>query len=191
LAARSLSPNSGAVISYSKRSPTVALSSTQSETDALVELLKEVNWLSGFLDSLYIHRPRPIIVYVDNRPLTEIAQEIYNGPKIKHFIIKCDYIQQEQDRGMVNIQYIKGIDNHADILTKTLRGSALRNHTAALLGYTHTDEQDDGSNIVQENIEYVAKYVMAAPNLNVWGDPDASEDDGRPVLPIDMKHDDT
>jgi hypothetical protein len=92
---------------------------------------------------------------------------------------------------MVNIQHIKGIDNHADILTKALRGSALRNQTAALLGNIHTDEQDDGSNIVQETIELVANLVMAAPNLNVWGDPDASEDDGRPVLPLDMKNDDT
>jgi hypothetical protein len=62
----------------------------------------------GFLDSLYIHHIRPIIVFVDNRPLTEIAYEAYNAPNIKHFIIKYDYIQQEQDCGMVNIQYIRG-----------------------------------------------------------------------------------
>jgi hypothetical protein len=70
-----------------------------------------------------------------------------------------------------------------------LRGSALRTHTAALLGSTHTDEQDHGNNTAQENMEWVAKLVFAAPNLNVWGDPDANEDDGRPVL-TDLRYDD-
>jgi hypothetical protein len=44
----------GAISVYSKRSPTVALSSTQSETDALVECHKELLWFVGFLLSIGI-----------------------------------------------------------------------------------------------------------------------------------------
>jgi hypothetical protein len=130
-----LSIHSGAVSTYSRRADSVALSSTQTEADGLVEAIKEILWFQGFLNSLNITIPLPTLILVDNRPVVSLAAEGNHLKKSKHFIIKTAYIKQERQRGNINIQHIKGVHNHADILTKPLTGYLLYLHTSGLLGH--------------------------------------------------------
>lgn len=138
-----LSPNSGSVSSYSKRADSVALSSTQSETDALVEALKEISWISGLINSLGITIPKPHLVLVDNQPVVALANDGNHTKRSRLFIIKTHFVKEQREKGNITIHHIKGVDNHADILTKGLKGSLLTFHTAGLLGhYLKGDQQD-------------------------------------------------
>jgi hypothetical protein len=130
-----LSYLSGAISTYSKKSSSVALSSTHSETDGLVECIKELHWAYGFLCSIGVQISKPILVLVDNKPLITLSKDGNHLRNSKHFIIKSAYIREEVKDGFIYIQHVKGINNHADILTKALMGYLLFVHTAAILGH--------------------------------------------------------
>ena len=70
-----------------------------------------------------------------------LSKDGNNVKKSKHFIIKTDYIKQEQAIGNVIIQHIEGIDNHSDLCTKDLTGHTLRYHTSAMLGHFLLQDQ--------------------------------------------------
>jgi hypothetical protein len=125
----------GSVSTFSKRAENVALSSTQSECDALVETLKEIIWFQGFLESIHINVEKPTIILVDNKPVVILAGEGNHQKKSKHFIVKTNFIKQEQSSGNVFIQHVAGIDNRSDLCTKALKGHSLKYHTSALLGH--------------------------------------------------------
>jgi len=126
---------SGAISTYSHKAESVALSSTQSETDALVEGIKEITWFHGFIESLNIGLPKPTLILVDNKPLEILSKDGNHIKKSKHFIIKTAYIKEEQQLGNIYVEHIEGIHNTADITTKGLQGSLLYKHTAGILGH--------------------------------------------------------
>ena len=70
-----LSIRSGCISAFSKRADSVALSSTQSEVDAVVETLKELIWFQGFLESININLDKPTLVLVDNQPAVKLAND--------------------------------------------------------------------------------------------------------------------
>jgi hypothetical protein len=137
---------SGSVCSYSKRSTTVALSTTHAETDALTECIKEVLWFQGFLRSVEISCNEPTIIWVDNN------QTIINGnnsttdtqKKSKYYLVKLNWIKEQVMFKLVNLTYIPSEQNHSDIFTKALTGKLLRRHTKGVLGTGSIPNDDDG-----------------------------------------------
>jgi hypothetical protein len=129
-----LGVGSAAVSISSKRSTTVALSTTQAEADATVEAIKEVLWFQGFLQSINIPINKPTLVLVDNNPVVTLANGGNNLKRSKHFIIKTAYIKDQHDIGNIKVVHVQGILNHSDILTKPLKGYPLEYHTKAILG---------------------------------------------------------
>jgi hypothetical protein len=151
-----LSSDTGAICSYSKRADSVALSSTQSEADALVEAIKEITWIQGLIESMLVEISKPVLILVDNKPVVTLAGEGNHIKKSKHFIIKTHYIKESQKHGNVIIQHIKGVDNHADIFTyQGLKGTLLHNHTAGILGNydieSHEEQETYYANVEEGN----------------------------------------
>jgi hypothetical protein len=148
--------HSAPVFSYSHKAESVSLSSTQSEADALVECLKDTSWFYGFLMSIKINTSLPVLILVDNKGVTILAQDGNHLKRSRHFVIKTAYIKEQQELGIVNIQYVSGVDNTSDILTKALSGYLLRRHTAGILGHDLVEdvqrpEEICHANMVQED----------------------------------------
>ena len=82
------SHDSGAICNKSKQCTTVSLSSTQSEVEALVELVKEVIWFQGFMKEMNINFRTPTNLLVDNKPTVILAKDGNYLKKIKTFCRK-------------------------------------------------------------------------------------------------------
>ena len=54
--------------------------------------------------------------------------------KCKHFLMVINYIREQVDLGMIEIQKIAGEDNMADLHTKPLRDGAFERHVPKILG---------------------------------------------------------
>jgi hypothetical protein len=130
-----LSRNSGAVYCSSVKNSLVSLSSTQSEVDALVGLVKEILWFQGFLESIGIQIDAPSTVWCDNSPAVTLTKDGNNLKRSKHFVVKTCWLKEQVEVGTVLVEHIAGVENHADILTKALSGHLLRKHTAGVLGF--------------------------------------------------------
>jgi hypothetical protein len=125
----------GSISSYSKRASTVSISSTQAETDSLVELIKEIIWYRGFMESIDLIIKGPTNIYMDNKPVVILSGEGNHIKKSKHFVVKTAYIKEKVKDGIVIIHHIAGVDNCTDIYTKPLSGYLLVKHTNTILGY--------------------------------------------------------
>jgi hypothetical protein len=124
----------GAVYCRSMRASTVSLSSTQAEVDGLVELTKEIIWFQGFLKSINVDIVKPTIVRVDNMPTVTLAAEGNHLRRSKHYVVRIAFIKQAVEDGVIKVDHIPGVKNHADILTKALTGANLQAHTVGILG---------------------------------------------------------
>jgi hypothetical protein len=125
---------SAPVYCRSMRAATVSLSSTQAEVEGLVELVKEVLWFQGFLDSVCINYIKPTEVFTDNQPTVSLSGEGNHLKRSKHYVVKTSFIREQVELGVVVVKHIPGINNVADLLTKPLSGRLLGYHTDAILG---------------------------------------------------------
>ena len=116
-----------------KKQPTVALSSAEAELMALVEVTKEVAWLSMLLGELHYKVKRPSLIFVDNRSTINMAQNISEHDRSKHIRIKYNYIKDEIDSGEIKLEWVSTDTQMADIFTKALQGQLFVNMRNRLL----------------------------------------------------------
>ena len=105
-----------------KKQHTVALSSAEAELMALVEVTKEVAWLSMLLGELHYKVKRPSLIFVDNRSTINMAQNISEHDRSKHIRIRYNYIKDEIDSGEIKLEWVSTDKQMADIFTKALQG---------------------------------------------------------------------
>ena len=113
----------GNLITWNTRKQhTVALSSAEAELMALVEVTKEVEWLSMLLGELHYKVKRPSVIFVDNRSAINMAQNIGEYDRSKHIKIKYSFIKEDIDSGEIKLQWVSTDKQLADIFTKALQG---------------------------------------------------------------------
>jgi len=111
------------IISWNtKKQPTVALSSAEAELMALVEVTKEIAWLSMLLTELNYNINQPSTIYVDNQSTIKMSANLSEHDRSKHIRIKYNYIKDEIDTNQTRLQWISSGDQLADIFTKALQG---------------------------------------------------------------------
>jgi len=98
---------------------TVALSSTEAEYMALSDCSCQVVWMHTLLGELgYALRPIPICgdnqgsIFITSNPVTE--------KRSKHIDIRYHFIRETVERKLVDVFFIDGDKNPADLLTKNL-----------------------------------------------------------------------
>ena len=129
-----LGEDSGSVSNRSAANTCINISSTHAECDGLIEAIKEILWFQGLLCSLGYDINDPTIIHVDNKPVVTLAGEGNHLKRSRHFVTKSAYIKELVKNGVLSIQHISGVDNHADLHTKPLFGAALHYHTIGVLG---------------------------------------------------------
>ena len=111
--------NGGIISHTSKRQPTVALSSTKAEYNALLVAMKEAVWLRQLLLELdgYKHS---ITLNTDSEGSLALAKNPEFHACTKHINIKVHWVREVIAAGDVTVCWIKGDDNVADVFTKPL-----------------------------------------------------------------------
>ena len=111
----------GCIVTWvSKKQPQIALSTTKSESMALIPGAKHALWISHFLQELSLPLAALIHIHCDNMQTISNLWDTSHHPCTKHFCVEGHWLQELIDCGDTIITYVKSTDNVADILTKAL-----------------------------------------------------------------------
>ena len=124
---------SGAILSRSKRSTTVCLSSAEAELLAISEAVRQSVWTRGFLAEVGYPQTSPTVIYTDSLSAMYIVEHQACTSKSNHLVKFYHYLWQEVQAGNVTLKYITAEDQVADLLTKPLAAEAHANLTDKLL----------------------------------------------------------
>src|SRR6266699_4050830 len=79
----------------SKRAITVALSTLETETDALIKDIREVSWIVGLFKELERSISRPIVLYSDSQNVITTAYDPVFYSRTKHTLLKYHYVREQ------------------------------------------------------------------------------------------------
>ncbi|CAI7928696.1 unnamed protein product [Closterium sp. NIES-54] len=132
-----LSLGSGSVSWRSTRSFSVLSSSCEVEIYAGAMAVQELRWLTYLLTDLGEQPRSPPILYVDNKAMIALCQELRMEHRTKHIALRYFLARELQQRGHLRLAYVATRANTADIFTKALPpGDHQRFST--VLGIVHT-----------------------------------------------------
>jgi hypothetical protein len=109
----------GPITWKSKRLPTIALSSTESEYMGLAHCIKEMLWIQQVFRELNLDLPIPNI-YEDNNGAIQLIQHPAHHERTKHIDIRFHFIRNVLQEGKLKIQRVDTKSQLADIFTKPL-----------------------------------------------------------------------
>jgi len=109
----------GVVSWQSHAQKTVALSSTEAEYMALSDCSRQIVWIQSLLGELgFTHTQTPI--YGDNQGSMFIGSNPVQDRRTKHIDIRYHFIREKIVEGKVEVFFVQGDKNIADMLTKNL-----------------------------------------------------------------------
>jgi hypothetical protein len=117
--------NNGAIAWKSRRQPTVALSTMESEYMALTDATKELKWIKTLLAELgYSNRKsksdQPTDLFSDNQGAIALANNPVSHSRAKHIDIRHHFVREAIQDKIIWVQYIPTAEMTADSLTKAL-----------------------------------------------------------------------
>jgi hypothetical protein len=110
----------GGIFSWNSRAQkTVALSSTEAEYMSLSDTSRQCVWVNSLLGELGLTLA-PIPLCGDNQGAIFMGSNPVQERRIKHIDIRYHYIRQALRKGQVELFFVDGAENPADMLTKNL-----------------------------------------------------------------------
>ncbi|KYK58960.1 hypothetical protein DCS_00087 [Drechmeria coniospora] len=122
----------GPICWKSKRASTIALSTVEAESDALLEAIRELKWLDGLFTEIDKGLKKPIPLLCDNNGSISNANNPNQHNRTKHTLLKFRYIRQEATNGLAKISYLNTKSMPADGLTKALTADLFQRYLGLL-----------------------------------------------------------
>jgi hypothetical protein len=122
------------ILSKSKKSKCVSLSSTEAEYVAIADACKDVQWYHQLQSELGFKSSQPTQLYEDNQSTIAILQNGNDKGRTKHIDIRHHYIRNMLANKEIAINYLPTKDMIADILTKPLNATDYQRLRPYLLG---------------------------------------------------------
>ena len=116
---------------WSKQQPTVALSSAEAEFVALCLAVTECLFVVQFLSELGVSFKRPVI-HTDSKSALDMVSKRTTG-RVKHLDRRLYFVKERVQRGDVDLKWIPGKENRADLLTKYLDRVTLERHRRTMV----------------------------------------------------------
>ena len=119
-----------ALISWkSKGQRQVTLSSTEAEYVAIADICIELVFVRMLIESLGLKVKLPIQVQGDNIGAIFLAGNSTSGQRTRHIDIRYHYVRELVEQGIINISFVKTLENDADVYTKNLSADLFNKHT--------------------------------------------------------------
>lgn len=89
---------------------------------ALSEVTKEVIYMRNLLQHMKICEivDEPTVVHCDNQSCIQLCKNSVHHARSKHIDIRFHFSKEAQERGEIQVKYLRSIEMTADILTKSL-----------------------------------------------------------------------
>jgi hypothetical protein len=110
----------GAVTWSSKKQSLIALSSTEAEYIAQNHAAREGIWMRTFFGEINNRSPKTVVLNSDNTGAIDMAKDPKFHSRTKHIDIRYHFIREVVEEEKLELVYVPGEDNIADILTKPL-----------------------------------------------------------------------
>ena len=124
----------GGIVSWQSRAQkSVALSLTESEYMALTDCAKQATWFRSLLKECGYPQTTPTQIYGDNMGSLFLAGHPAQERRTKHIDIRYHYIRQQVEEKVIDVFWVQGNENPADIFTKSL-GRVLFEKFRSVLG---------------------------------------------------------
>jgi uncharacterized membrane protein len=92
----------------SKKQTCIAMSSTESEYQALVEVTKEIIWIGGLYKGLGFDKQIPVKVYCNNQSVIKISKNPIFYFKTKRFEMYLHFVRDMVKKKKIEILYTNG-----------------------------------------------------------------------------------
>jgi hypothetical protein len=115
--------NNGAIAWKSRRQPTVALSTMESEYMALTEATKELKWVRTLLAELGYSNGKtnqPTDLFSDSQSAIALAKNPVSHARAKHIDLRHHFIREAIQDRIIWVQHVPTAEMTADSLTKAL-----------------------------------------------------------------------
>jgi hypothetical protein len=119
----------------SSKQDTVLLSSAEAEYKSLLDLSREMVWITSLVNKTQVQKaPSNIQVFVDNKAAIDLAnsETAQNGSCTKHMSIRLHFVREHIQSHLLKLIYIKSNENPADFLTKAVGRCTIRRSLKAL-----------------------------------------------------------
>ena len=104
-----------------EKQKSVALSSCEAEIMAASEAAKEAIYLKRFLEQFGLHKPDdPVSLGCDNQATINLAYNPEHHKRVKHIERRHFFIREKVEENMIEVPYVRTVDNIADFFTKPL-----------------------------------------------------------------------
>lgn len=117
----------GGTLSWqSKKQDCVSISSTEAEYYALSTTAQEAIWLERLCQDFNVPLTSPIPVNADNQSAMVMIETDKFRNSTKHIETRYHFIKELNQKGIIKLSYVPGINNTADMLTKPLSAVKLK-----------------------------------------------------------------
>ncbi|XP_062118705.1 secreted RxLR effector protein 161-like [Humulus lupulus] len=111
---------SGVVSWYSKRQPTVSLSTIEAKYRAAAMAAKESTWLMQLMKDLHQSTDNAMSLYFDNHYVIRLAENLVFHARTKHVEVHYHFLREKVLQEEIEMRQINTDDQVADIFTKGL-----------------------------------------------------------------------
>lgn len=107
----------GTISWSSRKQTTVALSSTEAKYIAAAHACQEAIWICQLFVDIGIDMSKPIPIFEDNQGCIKLTQSERVNPRTKHINVKYHLLRDNQEQGVIDIQYCPSEEMTADELS--------------------------------------------------------------------------
>jgi hypothetical protein len=112
------------VIFKSSTQKLVALSICKAEQSSGVLCAQDMLYCKNMLESMGLKVKLPMLLEMDNKDAVDLANNWSVGGRMRHVNVQQCFLQELKETKIMDIHWIKGSENDADVFTKNLDGPA-------------------------------------------------------------------